>query len=662
MKFAFAIFRYFPFGGLQRSAISMAKEALARGHSVTFFCGSWEGERPAGIEVRELKQAVLFNTAGIRSFTEAFRHTFQRNEFDLLLGFNKMPGLDVYYCGDSCFAKKAFDERSWWYRLAPRSQCYLANEHAVFSCDVNTRILDVSVAERPEFARFYGTAAERFHLLPPGINRSHVLSQHKKNTNIRTEFSIPIQAKIIACIGSGFKTKGLDRSINTLAELVHTQQVDVYLLVVGADKSANFYTQAKRLGIVERVIFTGGRADLAALYQAADLLLHPAYREVTGNVLLEAMLAGVPVVASNVCGYAPYVLDYGLGEIISAPYAIADIAQAVQRVLTTEKSHWIAQSQVFSKQADIFSRPERAVDLLESFVRSPATIDQWQQCDKQQQRILRKPLIDPLHDKPIFEYLKNISGTVARAMPGRTTLRIVLDGQHYYRKWHSGVGWREIIKNLLALRLPVIGASNEWYALNKLAALNIPSLTPLAYGKRGYNPARQESFIVTAELANMIKLEALFKQNALSFTHKRLVIAEVARMARAMHTAGINHRDFYLCHFLLDPSSLTANTKQAPRIVLVDLHRAQLRAKVPRRWQIKDLGGLYFSALDMNFSRRDVWYFLRVYFAQNLTDLMATQGELLRAIEARAIATYRRDFGRMPQLPLSSSQAMEQPV
>lgn len=661
MRFAFAIFRYFPFGGLQRSALNIAKEAVARGHSVTFFCGAWEGERPDDIEIQELKKSLVFNTAGVRSFITAFEHTFQRDQFDLLLGFNKMPGLDAYYCGDSCFAKKAFDERSWWYRLAPRSRYYLANEEAVFSCDTNTRILDVSNAERSEFARFYGTAATRFYLLPPGISKQHVLLNNpiageQRKPSIRAEFAIPTTAKLITCIGSGFKTKGLDRSIAAFADLLHRHKIDAYLLVVGADKSAKFRAQAKRLGVAARVIFTGGRSDLAATYQTADALLHPAYREVTGNVLLEAMLAGIPVVTTDICGYASYVQQYNFGTVVAAPYAITDITQALADALATEKHHWHQQSEQLVKQADIFSRSKHAINLLEHFVDSPTTQEQWQCQD--QQLVIREPLLEHLNAQSAFESLKQISGTVARAMPGRVTLRISLGDQFYYRKWHSGVGWREIGKNLLTLRLPVIGASNEWYALNKLAALNIPSLTAVAFGRRGLNPARQESFIVTAELAGMVKLDALFKQESVTFEHKRLIITEVARIARAMHGAGINHRDFYLCHLLLDPNSLASseNNHRAIRIFLVDLHRAQLRPKVPYRWRVKDIGGLYFSALDLGFSQHDMWFFLSHYFAQNIADLLATHGSFLAAVEARAIATYRRDFGRSPQLPLSSSR------
>lgn len=660
MKFAFAIFRYFPFGGLQRSAMNMALEARERGHQVTFYCGAWDDTYPEGIEVKILNSFTLFNTAGVRSFLKGFEENFCREDYDLLVGFNKMPGLDVYYCGDSCFAQKAWSERTWFYRLTARARMYLANERAVFSCDANTRILDVSSAERQLFARFYGTAPERFFLLPPGLKRAHVLTSSLPDggESVKREFAIPAGAKVVVCVGSGFKTKGLDRSISAFALMLQRTQMAAFLLVVGHDKSASFKRLAQRLGVADRVFFIGGRADMASVYQAADVLLHPAYREVTGNVLLEAMLASVPVVTTSICGYARYVQLYAMGSVIAEPYAIADITQSLESLLATDRQVWIERSRLFENEADIFSRPQRAVDLLESFVQTPADQEQRQFRTRKKISILRKPLIEPLKDKPLFELMESLPGIPVRSMPGRNTLRFELDAHTYYRKWHADLGWREIIKNLICLRLPILGASNEWYALNRLAALGIRSLTPVAYGKRGLNPARQQSFLVTVELHSKVKLSDFFANASVGFREKRLVIAEVARIARAMHMAGINHRDFYLCHFLLAPETLvheSQNFSGGVTIYLVDLHRAQLRNSVPYRWRVKDIGGLYFSALDLGLTRNDILYFLRNYFAQDLRDLLHQHNVLLRDIERRAIATYKRDFLRAPRLPFSST-------
>ena len=105
------------------------------------------------------------------------------------------------------------------------------------------------------------------------------------------------------------------------------------------------------------------------------------------------------------------------------------------------------------------------------------------------------------------ELLENMEGEVYRALEARRTFRFEIDGKGYFAKIHAGVGWKEILENLVRFRKPVLGARNEWQALNKLHELGILTMTPVAYGETGKNPAALRSFLVTEELENMITLE-----------------------------------------------------------------------------------------------------------------------------------------------------------
>jgi heptose I phosphotransferase len=124
----------------------------------------------------------------------------------------------------------------------------------------------------------------------------------------------------------------------------------------------------------------------------------------------------------------------------------------------------------------------------------------------------------------------------------------------------------------------------------------------------------------------------------------RLVHA-LAQSARRMHSAGINHRDFYLCHFHLDESSLR---ERDVRCYLIDLHRAQIRRTTPQRWRVKDIAGLYFSAMDCGLSRRDLLRFMRHYTEGGLRPAMCRDRSLWRRVESRAIKLYRKAHGADP--------------
>ena len=364
LRLAFALYKYFPFGGLQRNMLAMAKEALARGHAVTIYCSAWEGEQPADITVQVIPSWGWGNAARMQNFAKDLQGAL--GEHDLIVGFNKWSGLDIYYAADSCFAYKALYERGILYRAAPRSRQYLKLEKAVFGKDSHTEILEVSTPERARFIKCYKTAEKRFHTLPPGIARNRVAPDNWREVRreARDQLMINDDQKCLLALGSGYKTKGLNRSIEALYGLVE-QGLDAVLLVVGEDKRGRFVKQAEKRGLSSRVHFLGGRDDVPSLLQAADALLHPAYKENTGNALLEAMIAGLPVITSDVCGYAHYVRDSAMGRVIESPFSIPTYIDAIKEALLVPCEDWHKKGQHFSENSDVYSRPQVAVDIME---------------------------------------------------------------------------------------------------------------------------------------------------------------------------------------------------------------------------------------------------------------------------------------------------------
>lgn len=265
---------------------------------------------------------------------------------------------------------------------------------------------------------------------------------------------------------------------------------------------------------------------------------------------------------------------------------------------------------------------------------------------------LRDDIAAAWRGRDAFDAAQRQTGQIFRDKEGRRTLRFELGGRGYFLKLHQGVGWGEIAKNLLQLRLPVVGASNEYHAIRALEKLSIDTLAVAGYGKRGVNPATQLSFLITDELTGVESLEDFcgrWPEHPPTFALKHALILRLADISRRLHDGGINHRDFYLCHFLLDVRTpVTAANLAAHPLYLMDLHRAQIRARVPRRWLIKDLGGLYYSALHAGLTKRDVFRFMRAYSGLPLRRLLRSQAALWRSVRDRARRIYVRDYGHAP--------------
>ena len=243
-------------------------------------------------------------------------------------------------------------------------------------------------------------------------------------------------------------------------------------------------------------------------------------------------------------------------------------------------------------------------------------------------------------DNDVFAVARKLDGEVFRDKEGRRTLRFAYDGKSYFLKYHAGIGWREIIKNLLQGRLPVISARNEWQAVQALKQAGIDTMTLAAYGERGLNPARRESFVITDDLTDTMSLEYVgvqWQKTPPSLQSKRLLIEKLATISRKMHAAGINHRDYYLCHFLLDAAFAEHNViSESTRLFLIDLHRAQIRHKVPKRWLIKDLASLHFSAHAVTLSQCDVLRFIRAYSGVSLRDTLKRDKRFWHAVLNRS--------------------------
>lgn len=242
-----------------------------------------------------------------------------------------------------------------------------------------------------------------------------------------------------------------------------------------------------------------------------------------------------------------------------------------------------------------------------------------------------------------FVAVEQLQGEVYRELEARRTLRTEVAGRGYFVKIHRGIGWVEIFKNWLTAKAPVLGAEQEWIAIERLQKHNIATMTAVGFGVRGSNPAQQHSFIITQELAPTISLEDYsmdWPTQPPEPALKRALIARVAQMVGGMHRAGVNHRDCYICHFLLHTDQpISADSF---RLSVIDLHRAQTREQTPKRWRNKDLAALYFSALDIGLTQRDKLRFLREYFQQPLVDILHDEAELLAWLEDKAAKLYAR--------------------
>ena len=136
-----------------------------------------------------------------------------------------------------------------------------------------------------------------------------------------------------------------------------------------------------------------------------------------------------------------------------------------------------------------------------------------------------------------------------------------------------------------------------------------------------------------------------------AFRLRTALIGRVASMVRQMHRHVMNHRDCYICHFHLDVSGGRDRVDPRPlHLYVIDLHRARIRRRVPRRWVVKDLGGLYFSAMDIGLTRTDCLRFMASYEQRSPRDILRDHRQFWRRVARTGVALYRKHIGRPPHV------------
>lgn len=276
MQLAFVLYKYFPFGGLQRDFMRIALECQKRGHQIRVYTLIWEGDIPPGFEVLVAPVKAIFNHRRNEKLSAWMAADLAKRPVDRLIGFNKMPGLDVYYAADGCFEDKAQTLRGGLYRRWGRYRHFAEYERAVFAKDAHTEVLMISEVQQPLFIKHYGTPVERFHLLPPGISqdRRAPANAAEIRAEFRKEFNLGDDDLLLVQIGSGFKTKGVDRSLKALAALPSALRKRTKLMVIGQDDPKVFQLQSATLGLGDQVQFLKGRSDIPRFLLGADLLIH----------------------------------------------------------------------------------------------------------------------------------------------------------------------------------------------------------------------------------------------------------------------------------------------------------------------------------------------------------------------------------------------------
>ncbi len=290
-------------GGVERATAGFLDALVAHGHAVHLLSPPGQPPMP-GVTLHTLALPPVPGPVRPLVLALAVRRAVRRDAWDVVQSHERTLGQDVYRAGEGCHRAYLGAIRARWHRRLIYHRVVLTLERRVLTR--TPQVVAISRLGAAEIARLYGVPEARLSVVYNGIDlaRFHPDHRARHRAAARAEAGVPADAWIALFAGSGFDRKGLDTAMQGLAALSDRRS---RLLVVGKGDARPYRRLAERLAIGERVAWLGARPDIERWYAAADALVLPTRYEPFGNVHLEALASGLPVVTTTAAGGAEVV-------------------------------------------------------------------------------------------------------------------------------------------------------------------------------------------------------------------------------------------------------------------------------------------------------------------------------------------------------------------
>ncbi len=341
MRIAMLIRRFNPAGGGTERDFAAAADCLSQaGHDVRIYAARCTATTPwHGMAVRRLPFAGLTRSLEAIGFGLLAARFARRDGSGLTLSFGRSVDSDLIRCEGGAHAAYLAAARQWESRAASAAramspyhiaQCRI--EAAGFRSPKLRMVLAISRLVGDDLERRFAIPRCKIHTLYNGVDhqRFKPAPDARLRAEVRRHLGIDPSSPLVLFVGSGYARKGAGQLIQAWPML----RGNPHLAVAGEDRAVGFYRRmARRLRVDDRVAFLGRRNDIAQLVAAADVVALPSLFEAFGNVVLEGMAAGKPVLTSARCGAAEVLPPPMQPYIVQDPMNPAEIAQRLQALL-----------------------------------------------------------------------------------------------------------------------------------------------------------------------------------------------------------------------------------------------------------------------------------------------------------------------------------------
>ncbi|MFN3966284.1 MAG: glycosyltransferase family 4 protein [Endomicrobiia bacterium] len=345
MKIAIIVREYHRKGGISKVVVEIAERMANLGYEVHIFTGNYDKIENTKVIFHKIPiiKGVVFNKLGLYKISKFL----QGISFCIISKFYlKYDIFDIVHVNGDTLAK--FDIRmahschKAWLKLAnknlkgpfdwikknlnPHHWRILITEKFNFTKGNYKKIIAISEITKQEIIENYNVPFGDIVVVPLGVDLNKFNPEHKKlyRSEIRNKYNISEEEIVLLFVGYDFHRKGLEFVIKAISRL---KNQDIKLLVVGRDKVWPYINLAKKINVIDKIIFVGAQNEINKFYSASDIFVFPTIYEPFGLVVIEAMASGLPVIVSKIAGSAEIITDSKDGMLIGDPKNVEEISE-----------------------------------------------------------------------------------------------------------------------------------------------------------------------------------------------------------------------------------------------------------------------------------------------------------------------------------------------
>ncbi|MBE9575075.1 MAG: glycosyltransferase family 4 protein, partial [Proteobacteria bacterium] len=194
----------------------------------------------------------------------------------------------------------------------------------------------LSEGERKDYIAFSVSKPDKMVTIHSGVDVTRFMKAQVNIEEKRTSLGLNTKGLVVGTIGWLLPIKGPLYLLKAM-EVIWQTNPEIHLVYVGkGDLEEEVRSEVSRTGVSEKVTFLGWRDDIPEIMQVLDIFVLPSLNEGMGRVLVEAMAAGKPIVASNVGGIPDLVKD-GQNGFLVKPGDSKSLSFAIKKLLDDKK-------------------------------------------------------------------------------------------------------------------------------------------------------------------------------------------------------------------------------------------------------------------------------------------------------------------------------------